>query len=155
MFCEASVDGRTSGVVMKRFLSVSTAKGNLAVCLLVLAALNLACMGMKKPWRDYSPKPFSSAEWLAGDKIERGRMMKDMFRNPKLEIGNRDLALKSLGEADIKKTIEGKEVWFYRIDFGIPGALDLTAISFDEKGRGSSGYAHGGTMSMGEKESEL
>ena len=112
-------------------------------------------MGMKKPWRDYSPKPFSSAEWLAGDKIERGRMMKDMFRNPKLEIGNRDLALKSLGEADIKKTIEGKEVWFYRIDFGIPGALDLTAISFDEKGRGSSGYAHGGTMSMGEKESEL
>ncbi|MBK8304658.1 MAG: hypothetical protein IPK98_15140 [Chloracidobacterium sp.] len=112
-------------------------------------------MGFKKPWRDYSPKPFSSAEWLAGDKIERGRMMRDMFRNPKMDIRSRDAAIKTLGEPDIKKTIENKEVWFYRIDFGIPDAMDLTAISFDEKGRGSSGYAHGGTMSMGEKESDL
>lgn len=128
---------------------------NLAACLIVLAAVNLACMGFKKPWRDYSPKPFSSAEWLAGDKIERGRMIRDMFRNPKIDISTRDAATKTLGEPDIKKTIEGKEVWFYRIDFGIPDAMDLTAISFDEKGRGTSGYAHGGTMSMGEKESEL
>lgn len=112
-------------------------------------------MGFKKPWRDYSPKPFSSAEWLAGDKIERGRMMRDMFRNPKMDISDREAATKTLGEPDIKKTIENKEVWFYRIDFGIPDALDLMAISFDEKGRGSSGYAHGGTMSMGAKESEL
>ncbi|MBK7394210.1 MAG: hypothetical protein IPI64_13080 [Chloracidobacterium sp.] len=128
---------------------------NLAACLIILAAVNLACMGFKKPWRDYSPKPFSSAEWLAGDKIERGRMMRDMFRNPKMDISSREAAIKTLGEPDIKKTIENKEVWFYRIDFGIPDALDLMAISFDEKGRGSSGYAHGGTMSMGEKESEL
>ena len=128
---------------------------SLTICLLIVAIVSIACAGFKKPWRDYSPKPFSSADWLAGDKIERGRMMRDMFRNPKLDVGNRDLALKSLGEPDIKKTIEGKEAWFYRIDFGIPDAMDLTAISFDEKGRGSSGYTHGGTMSMGGKESEL
>lgn len=140
---------------MNKYTSFSGAKQNLVVCLIILAAINLACMGFKKPWRDYSPKPFSSAEWLAGDKIERGRMMRDMFRNPKMDISTRDAAVKTLGEPDIKKTIENKEVWFYRIDFGIPDAMDLTAISFDEKGRGSSGYVHGGTMSMGEKESEL
>ena len=140
---------------MKNDHSSLRAGRNLAICLLILGAVNLGCMGFKKPWRDYSPKPFSSAEWLAGDKIERGRMMRDMFHNPKVDIASRDAAIKTLGEPDIKKTIEGKEVWFYRIDFGIPDAMDLTAISFDEKGRGSSGYAHGGTMSMGEKESEL
>lgn len=140
---------------MKNDHSSLRAGRNLAICLLILGAVNLGCMGFKKPWRDYSPKPFSSAEWLAGDKIERGRMMRDMFRNPKMDIASRDAAIKTLGEPDIRKTIENREVWFYRIDFGIPDAMDLTAISFDEKGRGSSGYAHGGTMSMGEKESEL
>lgn len=128
---------------------------NLAVCMLILAGLNLGCMGFKKPWRDYSPKPFSSEEWLAGDKIERGRMLKDMFRNPKVDIANRESALKTLGEPDLKRNIEGKEVWFYRMDLGIPGAMDLIPISFDAQGRGSSGYAHGGTMSIAEKEEDL
>lgn len=133
----------------------SSSQTNLVVCILILLVITTACAGIKKPWRDYSPKPFSSEEWLAGDKIERGRMLKDMFRNPKLDIGNRDLAKKSLGEPDLKKTIENREVWFYRMDLGISGAMDLIPISFDEQGRGSSGYAHGGTMSMAAKESEL
>ena len=129
---------------------------DLAVCLLILAAVNLACMGMKKPWRDYSPKPFSSAEWLAGDKIDRGRMLNDMFRNSKVEVASRDMTQKTLGEPDLKKTIENKEVWFYRIELGFgPDGLDLLPVSFDEKGRGSVGYAHGGTMSIAAKESEL
>jgi len=140
--------------VKKRFF-VSAPITDLAVCLLILAALNLACAGFKKPWRDYSPIPFSSEDWLAGDKIERGRMLRDMYRNPNLDIGNRDSAKRSLGEPDLKKTIENKEVWFYRMDLGISGAMDLIPISFDEKGRGSSGYAHGGTMSMAEKEVDL
>lgn len=140
---------------MKRPVSNGSSAASLTVCLLIIAAVGLACMGVKKPWRDYTPKPFSSADWLAGDKIERGRMLRDMFRNPKLEIGSRDLAVKSLGEPDIKKTIEKREVWFYRMDLGIPGGMDLIAISFDEAGRGSSGYVQGGTMSMGAKEDEL
>jgi hypothetical protein len=78
-----------------------------------------------------------------------------MFRNPKVEIGSRDLALKTLGEPDLKRTIENREVWFYRVDQGIVGAMDLIPISFDDKGRGQVGYAHGGTMSIMEKESEL
>ena len=129
---------------------------NLTFCLLIVAALSIACMGIKKPWRTYTPKPFSSDEWLAGDKIDRGRMLNDMFRNPKVDIGNRDMAIKTLGEPDIKKTIEGKEVWFYRIELGFgPEGMDLLPVSFDQQGRGSVGYAHGGTMSIAEKESEL
>jgi len=129
--------------------------GGLCICVAILVAMNLACMGFKKPWRSYEPKPFSSAEWLAGDKIERGRMVRDMFRNSKVEVGSRDLALKTLGEPDFKKTIEKSEVWFYRIDFGIPDAMDVVPVSFDEKGRGSVGMAKGGTMSTAAKESEL
>ena len=140
---------------VKKYFSISNAKQNLIVCILILGTLNLACMGLKKPWRNYEPKPFSSAEWLAGDKVERGRMIKDMFRNSEVEVGSRDLALKTLGEPDLKKTIENREVWFYRIDFGIPDAMDVIPVSFDEKGRGSVGMARGGTMSIAGKESEL
>jgi len=79
----------------------------------------------------------------------------DMFRNPKVDVSSRDSALKLLGEPDLKKTIEKSEVWFYRVDQGIPGAMDLIPVSFDEKGRGQVGYAHGGTMSIMAKEEEL
>ncbi len=127
----------------------------LVFCLLVLVSVSVACAGFKKPWRDYSPKPFSSAEWLAGDKIERGRMVQDMFRNKAVDVSNRDSAIRTLGQPDLKKTIENHEVWFYRIDFGIPGAMNLVPFSFDEKGRGSMGMARGGTMSIAAKEEEL
>ena len=140
---------------MTRQISGNRPLTDLALCLLILVVVNLACTGFKKPWRDYSPKPFSSQEWLTGDKIERGRMLGDMFRNPKLDISNREAAIRSLGEPDLKRTIDGKEVWFYRMDLGIVGAMDLIPISFDENGRGSTGYAHGGTMSIAEKEEDL
>ena len=140
---------------MKKNSSISGAGANLAACILIVASVNLACTGFKKPWRDYSPKPFSSAEWLAGDKIERGRMLKDMFRNSAVDVGSRDAAIKTLGEPDLKKTVENREVWFYRMDLGIVGARNLIPVSFDDKGRGSVGMARGGTMSMAAKEDEL
>ena len=127
----------------------------MATCILILAAVNIACMGFKKPWRDYSAKPFSSAEWLAGDKIERGRMLRDLFLKNHHGIGPRDETVKILGEPDLKKTIENHEVWFYRIDLGIPDAMDVVPVSFDEKGRGVVGMTKGGTGSMAAKESEL
>ena len=143
---------------MKKRTSLS-AFFRMIACLALLAAAGAACAGVKKPWRDYSKKDFSSADWLAGDKIERGRMSGDMYCNQfikcKAEVSTRDDALKSLGEPDLKKTIEGSEVWFYRVDLGIAGAMDLIPVSFDEKGRGLVGYSHGGTRSMMAKESEL
>lgn len=128
---------------------------SLLLCFLIVLTVCLGCAGIKKPWRSYEQKPFSSAEWLAGDKIERGRMGLDMYRNPKVDVGSRDLSLKTLGEPDLKRTIEKSEVWFYRVDQGIPGAMDLIPISFDQKGRGQVGYAHGGTMSIMAKEADL
>jgi hypothetical protein len=129
------------------------------LCMAILIGVAPGCAGGKKPWRDYSKKDFSSADRLAGDKIERGRMQGDMYCNDfircKAEVSTREQALKTLGEPDLKKTIEGREVWFYRVDLGIAGAMDLIPVSFDEKGRGMPGYTHGGTRSMMAKESEL
>lgn len=82
-------------------------------------------------------------------------MVHSMFRNPAVEIGSRELSEKCLGKADLTKTIEKREVWFYRVDIGIVGGMDLVPVSFDEKGRGQVGYAHGGTMSIMAKEDEL
>lgn len=140
---------------MKKHFSVSNAGLNLATCILLLVAMNLACMGFKKPWRDYKEKPFSSAEWLAGDRIERGRMLRDLFLKYHLGIGSREETVKILGEPDLKKTIENREVWFYRIDLGIPDAMDVIPVSFDDKGRGVAGMTRGGTGSMAAKEDEL
>ena len=28
--------------------------GGLCICIAILVSMNLACMGMKKPWRDYT-----------------------------------------------------------------------------------------------------
>lgn len=127
------------------------------IAIVLLAFVGLGCVaGMKKPWRNYSQIPYSSEAWLAGDAIERGRMNNDMFRNPKLHIATRDEAIQSLGEPDIKKTIENHEVWFYRVELGFgPEGMDLIPISFDQKGRGSFGYAQKGTASIMAKESEL
>jgi hypothetical protein len=131
----------------------------LVLSTVILMAVAVGCAGVKRPWRDYSKRDFSSADWLAGDKIERGRMASDMYCNEfikcKAEVSTREQAIKSLGEPDLKKTIEGKEVWFYRVDIGIAGGMDLVPVSFDEKGRGLVGYTHGGTRSIMEKESEL
>lgn len=128
---------------------------NLFFCFVIFAALGFGCAGIKRPWRDYSDKQFSSAEWLVGDKIERGRMVHSMFRNPAVEVGSQELAEKCLGKPDIKKTIDNREVWFYRVDIGIAGGMNLVPVSFDDKGRGQIGYAHGGTMSIMAKEEEL
>jgi hypothetical protein len=125
----------------------------------ILVMVTLACMGVKKPWRDYTAKPFSSSEWLAGDAIERGRMSRDMYCNEFVkctaDVSSRDTVLKTLGEPDLKKTIESREVWFYRVDLGVSGAMDVLPVSFDEKGRGSMGLVRGGTKSILAKESEL
>lgn len=131
------------------------ARPGAVLCLVMIIAVALGCAGIKRPWRDYSDRPFSSADWLAGDKIERGRMVKDMFRNPKVEIASREMALKTLGEPDLKKNIEKAEVWFYRVDIGIPGGMDLVPVSFREGAAGQVGYAHGGTMSIMAKEEDL
>lgn len=132
----------------------SNAKANLAFCLAIIVLVNLSCMGMKKPWRDYSRKPFSSQEWLAGDKIERGRMWLDLAKRDAPRSKTRDGVIEMLGEPDLKKTVERKEVWFWRVDIGIQGGMDLIPVSFNEKGRAETGMVRGDTVSSMVKEDE-
>jgi len=139
---------------MKRIGSLGRAWFDLTICVLMLASLNIACMGFKKPWRDYSPRPFSSAEWIAGDAIERGRMSRDLVIKNNRGLGSQADVVKLLGEPDVKKTIDDREVWLYRIDYGIPDAMDAIPISF-ESGKGSIGFVKDGTVSIAVKEKEL
>lgn len=113
-------------------------------------------MGIKKPWRDYSRRPFDSKEWREGDKIERGRMSGDFQRlRTDLEGHTPQTIAEMLGEPDIKKTIEGREVWFYRVDIGIPGGMDLMPVSFDPKKGSMFGMVRGSTFSGMAKEEDL
>ena len=141
---------------MKKDLVFLSGTANLAACLLIIAAVGLGCTGFKRPWRDYSDRPFSSADWIAGDKIERGRMNHDIFKKRKEFAGLTPESLaEKLGPPDIKKTIEKREVWFYRVDIGIVGGMDLVPFSIDEKGRSMFGMVTGSTFSSMAKEEDL
>jgi hypothetical protein len=141
---------------LRNQISLTNNTRNLTACIVIAAAISLACAGTKRPWRDYSEKPFSSVEWLAGDKIERGRMAQN-FASMRSSLGGMEPAAVTalLGPPDLKKTIEKHEVWFYRVDIGIVGALDLIPVSFDDKMHSKYGYAEGGTFSGMAKESDL
>jgi outer membrane protein assembly factor BamE (lipoprotein component of BamABCDE complex) len=134
---------------------MNTNRLNLIVALALITAVGLGCMGMRKPWRDYSPRPFDSREWLEGDRIERGRMTLDIVKRRIPNGRSRDTVLETFGEPDNKNKVEGKEVWYYKTDVGVPGALDNFPISFDEKGRASVGVVRGDTISIGVTDEEV
>lgn len=141
---------------MKRCLIFRINTVNLAASLTIIVAIGLGCAGIKRPWRDYSDRPFSSAEWMAGDKIERGRMRHDMFKKRREFTGLTPEGLaEKLGPPDLKKTIERSEVWLYRVDIGVVGGLDLIPFSIDEKGRSMYGMVTGSTSSTMAKEEDL
>ena len=129
---------------------------NVLAILMIAVIAGIACSGMKRPWRDYSQKPFTSAEWLAGDKIERGRMIGD-FKTLRSALAGLtpETVTTTLGPPDLKKTIEKREVWFYRVDIGIMGGMDLLPVSFDEKGKSMFGMVTGSTFSAMAKEEDL
>lgn len=144
---------------MNRILTKLTGpknSANVLAILMIAVIAGLACSGMKRPWRDYSQKPFTSAEWLAGDKIERGRMIGD-FKTLRSALAGLtpETVTSTLGPPDLKKTIEKREVWFYRVDIGIIGGMDLLPVSFDEKGKSMFGMVTGSTFSAMAKEEDL
>ncbi len=144
---------------MNRILTKLTGpknRANVMAILMIAVIAGLACSGMKRPWRDYSQKPFTSAEWLAGDKIERGRMIGD-FKTLRSALAGLtpETVTSTLGPPDLKKTIEKREVWFYRVDIGINGGMDLLPVSFDEKGKSMFGMVTGSTFSAMAKEEDL
>jgi len=121
---------------------------NLSFCLILILSVNLGCLNVRRPWRDYSDKPFNSQEWLAGDAIERGRMYSDIYNSRTLEGKSREYVVIVLGEPDKKATVEGREVWLYRIENRFHNRLNQFPVTF-EGGKGAmAGGAKGGTGSM-------
>ena len=121
---------------------------NLPVCLFLLVIFGLGCGLVKNPLRDYTAKPFSSAEWLKGDAVERGRMYPDIFitRMPSGKSKAEIAAL--LGEPDEKQTVEGREVWLYRVEHSSHTPMKYFPVSFESNGRAFAGRIKAGTMSM-------
>lgn len=127
---------------------LTKSKANLILCLVIILSIGFGCANIRHPWRDYSAKPFNSAEWLAGDAIERGRMYGDIFEKNLLEGKSKDAVVKLLGEPDKKATVEDREVWLYRIENRFHNRLNQFPVTFENKKGAFAGGVKGGTVSM-------
>ena len=132
--------------MQKKFFSQSMV--NLTLCVAVIALFGLGCGLVKNPFRDYSRKPFNSAEWINGDAVERGRMYPDLFLSRKLNGKSPDDVINLLGEPDKKRTVEGREVWLYYVLHQYNTPMKYFPVSFEPKSGAFGGQVNGGTMSM-------
>ena len=121
---------------------------NLPACVLIIALFGLGCGLVKNPFRDYSQKPFNSAEWLNGDAVERGRMYADVFKSRMLDGKSADDVKKLLGEPEKKQTVENREVWLYRVEHQYNTPMKYFPVSFDAKRGAFAGRVQGGTISL-------
>lgn len=120
---------------------------SLTFCLLAIVFFNSACGLVKNPYRDYAEKPFSAAEWLAGDAVERGRMYGDLFGSRTLDGKSREEIVELLGEPEKKISVEGREVWLYRVEHAYQTPMKYFPVSFDTKRGAFAGRVKGGTVS--------
>ena len=109
---------------------------------------------MRKPWKDYTKKPFDSEKWRHGDRTDRGTMYFDLFEKRTLNGKRKEEVEQLLGEPDKKAQVEGREVWLYRIDVVGEWTRPCFPVSFEPTGRTFAGMVKGGTMSMIIEESE-
>jgi|SRR5215203_1318257 len=132
--------------MMKKLLNKSVI--NLSLCVLLIALFSLGCGLVKNPFRDYSEKPFNSADWLKGDAVERGRMYLDVFKTRMLDGKSQDDVKKLLGEPDKKQTVEGREVWLYYVMHRYSTPMKYFPVSFEPKRGAFAGRVEGGTISL-------
>jgi hypothetical protein len=104
----------------------------LGLALAILFAVGTGCGGITNPFRDYSSKPFNSKDWRAGDAIERGRMMRDLYNNRALGGKSKAAVAELLGEPDRKATVEGKEIWQYRVELAGESPSNYFSVSFKD-----------------------
>jgi hypothetical protein len=132
--------------------ATSKARGINSVPALLLAAFAvIACSSLIK---DYKPREFDSAKWKSGNHTVRGTMYFDLFEKHSLTNKTRDEVLELLGPPDKKVTIEGREVWLYRIDVRGEWTRPVFPVSFEPGGKTFAGMVKDGTMSMIKEESE-
>lgn len=117
-------------------------------CLLLVFS-NFGCSGLvKNPFREYSEKPFNSAEWLGGDEVERGRMYGDLFSSRAIDGKSKDDVIKLLGEPEKKITVEGRDVWLYHVEHQYKTPMKYFPVTFDNKKGAFAGRVLGGTFSL-------
>lgn len=121
---------------------------SLTFCLLAISLSNSACGLVTSPFREYSEKPFSATEWRAGDAVERGRMYSDLFSNRALDGKSKDEIADLLGEPEKKISVEGREVWLYRVEHSYQTPMKYFPVSFDTKRGAFAGRVKGGTVSI-------
>jgi hypothetical protein len=121
---------------------------NSLICLSLIILFGAGCGLVKNPFRDYTEKPFSSAEWLKGDAVERGRMYLDIFKTRMLDGKSTEDVKKLLGEPEKKQTVEGREVWLYRVEHRYRTPMKFFPVSFESKRGAFAGRVEGGTISM-------
>jgi hypothetical protein len=124
---------------------------NSAVALLLTIFAIIACSSFVK---DYKPREFDSAKWKNGNRTVRGTMYFDLFEKHTLSNKTRDDVVQLLGEPDKKVTVEGREVWLYRIDIRGEWSRPCFPVSFEPGGKTFAGMVHRGTMSMLTEEAE-
>jgi hypothetical protein len=124
---------------------------NSGIALLLIVSAVLACRNFVK---DYKPREFDSATWKSGNHTVRGTMYFDLFDKHTLTNKRRDEVLQLLGPPDKKVTIEGREVWLYRIDVRGEWTRPVFPVSFEPGGKTFAGMVKDGTMSMINEESE-
>jgi hypothetical protein len=127
-----------------RFKSIA----GVTFCLLAFAFLNSAYSLVKSPFREYSEKPFSAAEWLGGDAVERGRMYSDLYDSRAVDGKSGDEVAGLLGEPDKKISVEGREVWLYRVEHRHQTPMKYFPVSFDTKRGAFAGRVKSGTVSL-------
>lgn len=111
----------------------------LLISMFCLLAICLGCAGMRKPWRNYEPKPFDAESWQTGDAIERGTMTRNLIgvQNIQEEVGkNKAAVIKTLGEphSTRENKIGGQKttVLLYEVDFGESEFMYALQVFFDE-----------------------
>jgi len=104
-----------------------------AFVLVLVFSVGFGCGGMNNPFRDYSSKPFNSQDWRAGDAIERGRMMLDLYQKRGVISGkSKETVAEILGEPDKKSEVAGKEIWQYAVKFSGKSTTDYFSVSFKD-----------------------
>jgi hypothetical protein len=131
---------------MKR-RSRDAAVANMLVAIALIVSVGLAC-GLRKPWRDYTPRPFNSQQWRDGDAVTRGTMYADLFTSRQLGGQRREGVVALLGEPDKKTTTEGLEVWLYHVEVTGEWSHPYFPVSFRKDGGAFAGRVKDGTMSM-------
>ncbi len=105
----------------------------LCLALALIFSAGLGCGGINNPFRDYSSKPFNSRDWRAGDAIERGRMMRDLYKNRGVVSGkSKEAVAEILGEPDKKSEVAGKEIWQYAMKFSGQSTTGYFSVSFTD-----------------------